>query len=69
MNMAKITCRMQILPVLNRFCCLYKENERCDVVPFSKYTLLLLDSKVAVFIARVHQISVNEQPKRQLFHR
>ena len=36
----KIMCRIRILPVSNRFCCLHKESERCEVVPFSKYTLL-----------------------------
>ena len=44
-------------------CCLHEENGRCDVVPFSKHMLLLPDSKVVVFIARFHRISVNEQPK------
>ena len=34
------------------------------MVLFSKYTLLLPDLKVAIFITRFHRISVNEQPKR-----
>ena len=50
------------------FCCLHEENDRCDVVLFLKYTLLLPDSKVAIFIARFRRISVNEQPKQHLFH-
>ena len=42
----KITCRIQIMAVSNRFCRLHKENERCQVVPFSKYILLQPDSKL-----------------------
>ena len=35
------------------------------MVPFSKYTLLLLDSEVVVLPACFHSISVNEQPKAE----
>ena len=59
----KITCQTQILSVSNCFWRLHEENERCEVVPFSKYMFLLPDSKVAIFIARLRWISVNEQPK------
>ena len=53
---------MRILPVSNCFCRLHEENERCEVVPFSKCTLLQPDLKGAVFISRFRRISVNEQP-------
>ena len=52
---------------IEHFCCLNKENERFDVVPFSKYTLLTPDLKVAVFIVHFLWISANKQPKRLLF--
>ena len=41
-----------------------KENNWCNVMPFSKYPPLFPDSVVLVFPSHFHQISVNEQPKR-----
>ena len=58
-----IACQIRILPVSNHFSCLQEENERCDVVPFLKYMLLLPDLKAVVFIARFHQNTINEQLK------
>ena len=65
----KIMCWIWTSTVSNCFCRLHWENKGCEVVPFSKYALLLPDSKVAIFIARFHWIGVNEQPKQYFFHR
>ena len=60
----KIACQIRILLASNRFSCLQEENERCDVVPFLKYMLLLPDLKAVIFIACFRQITINKQPKQ-----